>query len=203
MDCGATGSSRLAKQRRYRRDHFKLYTCSLQRSTRQHSASCHGDTDFVLSLFRPLLLEMFRNLKLLLVWLILVPDMGGASIPRPALHFTKQLVDHFSSPSEPARTYSQRYYQISKHFGGPGSPIICIMGGEGAILPSTGIFYPWVGNDLAARFKVAPLNGHADDATPLNRSRMQRPWSYSQSIVSTARRTPPGPPRSTQPRCGS
>ena len=27
-------------------------------------------------------------------------------------------------------------------FGGPGSPIICILGGEGAVSPSTGIFYP-------------------------------------------------------------
>jgi pimeloyl-ACP methyl ester carboxylesterase len=28
------------------------------------------------------------------------------------------------------------------------------MGGEGAILPSTGIFYPWVGVDLAERFRA-------------------------------------------------
>ena len=33
---------------------------------------------------------------------------------------------------------------LDTHFKGPGSPIICIVGGEGGIAPSTGIFYPWV-----------------------------------------------------------
>lgn len=35
----------------------------------------------------------------------------------------------------------------------PGSPIICIMGGEGGIAPSTGIFYPSIVL-LAARLKA-------------------------------------------------
>jgi hypothetical protein len=30
------------------------------------------------------------------------------------------------------------------NFKGPGSPIFVIMGGEGAIEPSTGIYYPYV-----------------------------------------------------------
>jgi hypothetical protein len=75
----------------------------------------------------------------------------AASIPRPAQFFTQQLVDHFTAPSEPAETYAQRYYEISSHFGGAGSPIICIIGGEGAVPPSEGIFYPWVGGQLASR----------------------------------------------------
>jgi len=60
--------------------------------------------------------------------------------------FDQQLIDHFGADS---RTYSQRYYENSTWWGGPGHPIICIMGGEGAIEPSTGIFYPWVTDVIA------------------------------------------------------
>ena len=84
---------------------------------------------------------------------LLLSAVCRASIPRPAEQFD-QLIDHFASPSHPAKTFNQRYYEITEHFGGPGSPIICIMGGEGAIPPSTGIFYPWVGVDLARRFRA-------------------------------------------------
>ena len=76
----------------------------------------------------------------------------AGSIPRPARYHTN-VVDHFSAHRSNG-TYQQRYYEIDTHFGGPGSPIICIMGGEGAVLPSTGIFYPWVGEDLAKRFRA-------------------------------------------------
>jgi pimeloyl-ACP methyl ester carboxylesterase len=54
-------------------------------------------------------------------------------------HFFEQKVDHFSADS---RTYQQRYYINDTAFLGPGSPIFVIMGGEGGIEPSTGIFYP-------------------------------------------------------------
>jgi hypothetical protein len=70
-----------------------------------------------------------------------------SGIPSPAHNFT-QLVDHFSADP---RTYSQRYYVNASNFGGPGHPIICIMGGEGAIEPTTGFFYPYVASVLAAR----------------------------------------------------
>ena len=73
-----------------------------------------------------------------------------AGIPLPAQHFAN-LVDHFAAPTDPPRTFQQRYYQIEEHFGGPGSPIILIVGGEGAVEPSTGVFYPWVGVNLAER----------------------------------------------------
>ena len=59
-----------------------------------------------------------------------------AAIPAEPHNFT-QLVDHFS-PSE--ATFMQRYYENATNWGGPGFPIICIMGGEGGIAPSTGIF---------------------------------------------------------------
>mmetsp|Transcript_13966 Transcript_13966/g.33834 ORF Transcript_13966/g.33834 Transcript_13966/m.33834 type:complete len:500 (+) Transcript_13966:63-1562(+) len=64
-------------------------------------------------------------------------------------HYFENQVDHFSTSS---RTYKQRYYEDATHFQGPGFPIFCIMGGEGGIAPSTGIFYPWVGTVLAKTF---------------------------------------------------
>jgi hypothetical protein len=89
----------------------------------------------------------------LLLPLLFGPARVSASIPRPAQQFT-QLVDHFAAPSVPPRTYQQRYYEIDVHFGGAGSPIICIIGGEGAVPPSEGVFYPWVGTELAMRFRA-------------------------------------------------
>ncbi len=62
----------------------------------------------------------------------------AAAIPAEPHNFT-QLVTHFST--NPA-TFQQRYYENASNWGGPGSPIICIVGGEGGIPPSTGIFYP-------------------------------------------------------------
>jgi pimeloyl-ACP methyl ester carboxylesterase len=69
-----------------------------------------------------------------------------ASIPRPPL-WHSNLVDHFSPTS--TTNYPQRYYEYDKHWAGPGAPIICIVGGEGAVPPSTGIFYPWVAETVA------------------------------------------------------
>ena len=43
------------------------------------------------------------------------------------------------------------FYEVDEHFAGPGSPIVCIIGGEGAVPPSTGIFYPWVVQVVAKR----------------------------------------------------
>ena len=64
---------------------------------------------------------------------------AALAIPSPPLSFDYQRVDHFSFDE---RYFSQRFYMNDTAFGGPGSPIIMIMGGEGAIEPSTGIFYP-------------------------------------------------------------
>ena len=74
-----------------------------------------------------------------LVALSLLAALSQA-IPSPPLYFENRC-DHFSiTPC----TYSQRYYTNASSFGGAGSPIIVIMGGEGAIAPTTGIFYPSV-----------------------------------------------------------
>jgi hypothetical protein len=42
-------------------------------------------------------------------------------------------------------------------WGGPGSPLLVIVGGEGAIPPSTGLFYPFVVDTLAPKFHGAVL----------------------------------------------
>ena len=91
-----------------------------------------------------------------------------AGIPLPAQQFAN-LVDHFAAPATPPRTFQQRYYQIEEHFGGPGRPIILIVGGEGAVEPSTGVFYPWVGVDLAKRLRalvVQPEHRFYGTSTP-------------------------------------
>ena len=60
------------------------------------------------------------------------------ALPSPPLFFEQQ-VDHFSISNA---TFSQRYYQNATSFKGPGSPIICIMGGEEEVSPAKGILYP-------------------------------------------------------------
>jgi pimeloyl-ACP methyl ester carboxylesterase len=70
------------------------------------------------------------------------------AVATPAIPYNfTQRTDHFGVSNE---TFQQRYYQNKTWWGGPGHPIICIMGGEGAIPPSTGIFYPWI-TDVVAR----------------------------------------------------
>ena len=82
--------------------------------------------------------------------LLLAAALGAAcAIPSNPLYFPN-LVDHFLPNSS---TFQQRYYVNESSFGGPGSPIICIMGGEGGIAPSTGIYYPSV-VILAARLRA-------------------------------------------------
>jgi hypothetical protein len=77
-----------------------------------------------------------------------------------------------SSSATTSTTYTQRYYENPTYFGGPGSPIFIIMGGED---PLDGLLYPFVYNNLAQTFhgytvalehrffgKSMPLGG-ADD----------------------------------------
>jgi hypothetical protein len=77
---------------------------------------------------------------------------SAAAIPATPFNFS-QRVDHFSGSD--AR-YSQRYYENMTSFGGPGSPIIMILGGEGAVPPDVGIFYPSI-VVLAARLGAAVI----------------------------------------------
>jgi hypothetical protein len=61
--------------------------------------------------------------RMLAAWVVLAVEVT-ASIPRPAQYFD-QLVNHFDSSSA---TYRQRFYSYDGYFGGPSSPIICIIG---------------------------------------------------------------------------
>ena len=76
---------------------------------------------------------------------------GARAIPSEPHYFDNQRIDHFGTSTA---TFSQRYYSSDKHFKGAGHPIFVIIGGEGAVPPSTGLFYPFVVDDLAARFSA-------------------------------------------------
>ena len=60
------------------------------------------------------------------------------AVPAKPHYFTEQVVDHFASTSG---LFSQRYYMNDTFFAGAGSPIFVIMGGEGAIEPSSGCVF--------------------------------------------------------------
>lgn len=80
-----------------------------------------------------------------------------------AQEYFQQLVDHFS-PS--TATYKQKYFKNDTYFGGPGYPIICIVGGEGGL---DGLLYPWVldvvAKDLGA-LVVEPEHRYYGDSRP-------------------------------------
>lgn len=82
-------------------------------------------------------------------WLCFTASVVTA-IPADPYNFTN-MIDHFSG--NPA-TFDQRYYKNETWFMGPGNPIFCILGGEGAVPPDTGIFYPFVTDVLAKKFNA-------------------------------------------------
>ena len=83
-------------------------------------------------------------------WIIALSLYYTQAVPTDPSYFKEQLVDHFSNSS--SAYYSQRYYEKADNFKGPGSPIFLVMGGEGAIPPSTGLFYPYVNDVLSEEF---------------------------------------------------
>ncbi|KAG7360080.1 serine carboxypeptidase S28 [Nitzschia inconspicua] len=95
-----------------------------------------------------------------------------AGIPRPEQFFDEQLVNHlFDDNTVRQQFYSQRFYTLDEHFLGPGHPIFLILGGEGAISPETGIFYPFIGDHLAAQwgaFVLEPEHRFYGKSQPLN-----------------------------------
>ena len=109
-----------------------------------------------------------------------------AGIPATPLFFNNS-VNHFIAPSP---TFSQRYYQNLTNFVGPGAPIICIIGGEGAIAPSTGIFYPSI-VVLAARLGAAIIEpehrffGESLPAAPYDTARLSL-LTAEQALADTA-----------------
>ena len=84
-----------------------------------------------------------------------------------ALYYEQQQVDHVHV--DDARTYAQRYYKLSKYWHGPGSPILVIMGGEGA-LEAPPMLYPFVHEGLASElgaFVMSPEHRFYGDSQPV------------------------------------
>jgi hypothetical protein len=79
---------------------------------------------------------------------LVVPREGDED---EALWYADQLVDHTAKPGTKhyGKTFSQKYFVNDKHFAGPGSPIIMIIGGEGE---SKNLYYPYVFEYLAKSF---------------------------------------------------
>ncbi|GMH75847.1 hypothetical protein TrRE_jg1825 [Triparma retinervis] len=84
--------------------------------------------------------------------LLLLPSLS-TSVPSDPFYFDNN-IDHEDPTSG---TYSQRFYQTIDHFKGPGNPIFLVFGGEGAVPPSTGLFYPYINEQLAANLSAAVL----------------------------------------------
>ena len=76
--------------------------------------------------------------------------LAESGVPSDPKYFDDQLVDHISTDDD--RRWTHRYYASDEYFQGAGSPIFVIMGGEGEILPSTGLYYPFIVNHLAKDF---------------------------------------------------
>jgi pimeloyl-ACP methyl ester carboxylesterase len=72
-------------------------------------------------------------------------------IPR---FYKDQLIDHNKKTTK-HNTYTNRYYQATEHFGGPGHPIFVVLGGEGPL--DSGMLYPYVTEHLAKQFRAAVL----------------------------------------------
>jgi hypothetical protein len=64
-------------------------------------------------------------------------------------YFHHAIVDHLD-PSNTA-TFTQRYYEKGEYFGGPGSPLFLIFGGEDPLL---GLLYPFIYDHLARDFSA-------------------------------------------------
>ena len=101
------------------------------------------------------MMEFQKKITLLITGFSLLL-LSASAVPAPAHYYPHQLVDHLSSDREESpyhgQQWSQRYYVSSDHFLGPGHPIFLIFGGEGAIEPKSGIYYPVVSNQLAKKF---------------------------------------------------
>ncbi|GKY94993.1 hypothetical protein MPSEU_000463900 [Mayamaea pseudoterrestris] len=117
---------------------------------------------------------VFQYVVLLLFILI---QIASAGIPRKASYFP-QLVDHDDENDHRLWSlWSQRFYSLGEHFKGPGSPIFLILGGEGAIEPSTGILYPFIANDLAVSFNafiLQPEHRFYGESQPISKEEITR-----------------------------
>jgi len=88
------------------------------------------------------------------------PFLTDPKLDETALLYEDQFVDHINYDTEHFKhkipTYKQRYYKKSRHWKGPGYPILVILGGEDALeLP---ILYPFVHEGLASLFGAFVLS---------------------------------------------
>ena len=74
-------------------------------------------------------------------------DSDSSQSPTKAYYYDDQLVDHHDTRRH--KTFTQRYYQKGDYFGGAGSPIFFILGGED---PLENLLYPFVYDRLAQQF---------------------------------------------------
>jgi hypothetical protein len=123
--------------------------------------------------FTMTLRDRFRPTYWFLCGFVLNFAVGAVSggIPCPEEFFDLQLVDHLNSNDDDPHYWSQRYYSYGTYFQGPGHPIFLILGGEGAVSPQTGIFYPFVANQLARRwgaFVLEPEHRFYGKSKPVN-----------------------------------
>ena len=64
-----------------------------------------------------------------------------------------QIINHFTDQQDEPSYWTQRYYQDTRYYEGPGHPIFLVVGGEGAV--DDGFLYPFVNDILAKRFGAA------------------------------------------------
>ena len=81
-------------------------------------------------------------------------SLGDRHYDEKEMYFRHQKIDHMDPNND--KEYSHRFYKISRHFKGPGHPILLIMGGEDILeLP---MLYPWVNTGLAKEFGAFVVN---------------------------------------------
>lgn len=79
---------------------------------------------------------------------------SDARLPENTPRFFEQAVDHFDETN--TQTWMERYYAKDDHFGGPGSPIFLVIGGEGP--NDVGMFYDFIKDSLAQTFRAFVLH---------------------------------------------
>jgi hypothetical protein len=68
-------------------------------------------------------------------------------------HYFDQIVNH-NVPTISSNTWSQKYFENTDYFGGPGSPIFVILGGEDVL---ERILYPYISHVLAKEYNAYTL----------------------------------------------
>jgi hypothetical protein len=69
------------------------------------------------------------------------------------LWYKQQTVNHLNHPHD-KRTFAQKYFENDSYFGGPGSPIFVVLGGED---PMTDLIIPFVYINMAQTYKAATI----------------------------------------------